>query len=61
MTITTESIMILVVENLEEIINWFNDTLIRYENNEPIHFSEPSVKCRDCEYKSLDIEKKWLL
>ena len=43
--------------NFKEIVNWFNDTLIRYENNEPIHFSEPSVKCRDCEYKSSDIEK----
>ena len=43
--------------NFIEIVNWFNDLLLGYEGNEPIHFSKPFVKCRDCEYKSEHVEK----
>jgi len=43
--------------DFKEIVNWFEDLLVGYENNAPIYFSKPFVKCRDCEYKSKDIEK----
>jgi hypothetical protein len=41
----------------KDIVNWFSELLVRYENNGPVYFSKPFTKCRDCEYNSLDIEK----
>jgi hypothetical protein len=41
----------------EDVVSWFSDLLLGYENNVPVYFSKPFVKCRDCEYNSLDIQK----
>ena len=43
--------------DFKNIVNWFQDLLVGYENKAPIFFSKPFVKCRDCEYKSLNIKK----
>ena len=39
------------------VISWFDELLVGYENKAPCYFSEPFVKCRDCEYKSTEVEK----
>ena len=41
----------------EAVVSWFSDLLLGYENNIPVYFSTPFVKCRDCEYNSLDSQK----
>jgi len=39
------------------VIDWFEKLLLGYEENTPCYFSEPFVKCRDCEYQSTEINK----
>jgi hypothetical protein len=43
--------------SFKAIIDWFNELLVGYENNAPCYFTEPFVKCRNCEYKSTEIKK----
>ena len=43
--------------SFKAIIAWFVELLVGYENNAPCYFSEPSKKCKDCEYKSSEVEK----
>ena len=44
-------------KSFSEIISWFEDLLIGYENNLSTYFSPPFLKCRDCEYKLADKSK----
>jgi hypothetical protein len=39
------------------VISWFDELLVGYENKAPCYFSEPFIKCRDCEYRSDIIDK----
>jgi len=43
--------------SFKDILSWFEDLLLGYENNTPCYFSEPYVKCKTCQFKSEDIDK----
>ena len=40
-----------------EVIDWFEDLLLGYENGALCYFSEPYVKCKTCQFKSKNIDK----
>jgi hypothetical protein len=41
----------------KEVVKWFEELLLGYEDNSPCYFSKPFVKCRDCEYRSTETNK----
>ncbi len=43
--------------SFKAVIDWFTDLLLGYQNNAPCYFSEPFIKCRDCEFKSTNVKK----